>query len=519
MNGAQALVGTMHAAGVRACFANPGTSELQIVEALSRSKGVRAVLCLFEGVATGAADGFGRMSDVPAAALLHQGAGLANGLANLHNAKRAHTPVVVVVGDGATSHAGLGSPLESDVEALARPMSCWVRTGADPGALGRDVAAAVAAARQAPGGVATLVVPSDVADGPGGRVTPAMPVRGYTELPEERVSHTARTLSAGREAVTVLLGGPALRATGLATAARIAGATGARLFCEAFPSRLECGAGVPPIQRLAGDPVRARQQLAGTRTLVLAGASRPVAAFAQPGGVSGVLAPPRCEILVLAGADEDVVGALAGLADRVAPEPPGRVRSDRARAAFPSDGVLTAELVAGAVAAALPDAAIVVDETNSCGPPFASALARGPRHDLLTLTGFAIGQGLPLSVGAALACPGRRVVCLEADGSAMYTLSGLWTQAREGLDITTIMLNNRAYAILRREAARVLGADTDLPSSPLFDLSRPPIDFTSIAAGMGLPGGRARTVRELTDHLRRAFAEPGPYVIDAHLPT
>jgi len=503
MNGATAIMESLRAAGVGVCFANPGTSELHLTAALEDVPGLRPVLCLFEGVATGAADGYGRMAGLPAVTLLHQGVGLANGLANLHNAMRAATPVVNLVGDGATTHRGLGAPLESDVAALAAPMSCWTRTATNAATAGEAAIAAVAAALGPPGGVATLIVPADVAWSPAGRVA----------LPAAPVSRSPGSRSAGPIGpdTVLLLGGPALLARGLAAAGRVARATGALVLAEAFPGRLEQGAGVPAVDRLSGDPVGDRRRLAGHAHLVLAGASAPVAAFARP-GMPGELTPPGCVVERL---DGDPVAALEELAD------PGIRPAIRAAAPLPvrpADTPLSATTVAEVVAAHLPDGAILVDEANTSGVALPAATAAAARHDLLTNSGFAIGLGLPMAAGAALACPDRPVICLEADGSAMYTPSALWTHAREGLDVTTIVLNNRGYAILRRESRRVLGDDAPSATSAMFDLSAPDLDFVALAMSMGVPAGRATTTGELATRLKQALAEPGPHLIDAVVP-
>ena len=427
--------------GVRVCFANPGSSEMHLVSAIEQTPGLRAVLCLFEGVASGAADGFARMAGAPAATLLHQGQGLAYGLANLHNALRAGSPVVNVIGDGATTHRGLGAPLESDIATLAGPMSRWVRTISDPQRAGADAAAAVAAAIGPPGGVATLIVPADVAWSPGGREARPAPTD-----PER--AEVGEPVTIARDTV-LLLGGPALRARGLAAADRLAQATQARVFAEPFPARMEAGVGVAAVHRLSADPDTATRQLGGCRRLVLAGAAAPVRAFAAPGRAAG-LAPAGCAIERIGG---DVVSELEDMAARLAPRRRCRTR-DAVAPGTVSDAPLTADAVAQVVGALLPDGAIVVDEANtsSAALPFETA-----RHDLLTNSGFAIGLAMPLALGAALACPGRPVICLQSDGGAMYTPSALWTQAHERLDITTVVLNNRAYATLHRAWRHLLG--------------------------------------------------------------
>ena len=514
MNGAQSVLRTLAGCGVDTCFSNPGTSEMHFVAALDALPELRGVLCLFEGAATGAADGYGRMTGRPAAALLHLGPGLANGLANLHNARRAATPLLAVVGDHATYHKRFDAPLESDIDALAGSVSAWVRRPVRSGEAAADAAGAVAAALAPPGGVATLIVPADVSWSEGGQPAPALPVPAAAPVADEVVAAGAAALRSGEPSV-ILLGGAAARRPGLEAASRIASATGARLVCETFPARLERGAGLPAVDRLAYLAEFATAQLSGTRQLILAGARAPVSFFAYPGQPSS-LVPDGCRVHTLAGSGEDVCGALEALADLVAPGASPEPLQPQ-RPGLP-DGDLTGESAAAVIGALLPAGAIVSDEANTSGLWLPAATAGAPPHDWLTLTGGAIGQGLPLATGAAIACPGRSVIALEADGSAMYTISALWTQAREGLDVTTIIFNNRSYAILRMELDRVGAVAAGEAARSLLDLSRPDLDFVALATGMGVPATRARTAGELAAQFRQALAEPGPHLIEALVP-
>jgi acetolactate synthase I/II/III large subunit len=518
MNGAQAVVRTLVGCGVTTCFANPGTSEMHFVAALDAVPELRGVLCLFEGVATGAADGFGRMTGQPAAALLHLGPGLANGLANLHNARRAHTPLLAVVGDHATHHKRFDAPLDSDIDALAGSVSAWVRRSARSADAPADAAEAVAAALRSPGHIATLILPADVTwtDGAEPVVLAPFPIRPPTQVSDR---HIARAMGALRGSgssgphCTILLGGTGLRRPALEAASRIAAATGAQVLAETFPARHERGAGIPHVDRLVYLVEFAASQLANTHHLILAGASSPASFFAYPGKPSTPL-PEGCHVQVLAEPGDDVAGALAALADRVAP---GAVPSPQpaSRPELPADGKLTAESAAAVIGALLPERAIVCDEANTSGLWLAGATAGAPPHDWLSLTGGAIGQGLPLATGAAIACPDRPVLALEADGSAMYTISALWTHAREGLDITTVIFSNRAYAILAMELERTGAPVTGTTARDLLDLSRPDLDFTALAAGMGVPASRAVTTAEFAAQLSNALAEPGPHLIEA----
>lgn len=515
MNGAQALLSTLVSNGVEVCFANPGTSEMHFVAALDAVPQMRGVLTLFEGAATGAADGYARMAEKPAAVLLHLGPGLGNGLANLHNARRAHTPMVVVVGDHATYHKKYDAPLESDIDALASTVSGWVRRTMHTGDIAADVADAVAASRA--GMVATLILPADVSWTEGAGKAPAMPGVEVAGLDDHAVRSALTALRSGAT-TTILIGGDATRNPGLASAVRLAEATGARVLCETFPTRLERGAGIPAVERLAYFAEAAHEQLAGTAHLVLAGASSPVSFFAYPGKPSE-LAPDGCEVHLLA-PPAGAAAALERLADELASGTAPAV-APPVSPALPT-GHLDAFAVCTVVGAVLPEGAIIVDESNTAGVGLAAATAGSAVHDVLTLTGGAIGYGIPAAVGAAIAAPDRPVLSLQADGSAMYTISALWTQARENLDVTTVIFNNRAYDILRIELQRVGAASADAPGPKaleLLDLGSPTIDFVKIAEGMGIPARRATTVEEFADALAHAFAESGPHLIDAIIPS
>jgi len=505
MNGAHALLRTLVANGVDTCFTNPGTSEMHFVAALDDVPEMRAVLTLFEGVATGAADGYGRMAGRPAATLLHLGPGLGNGLANLHNARRARTPIVNIIGDHAVAHQPLDAPLQSDIESVARNVSQWIRSSNAPADVARDALDAIAAARA--GGVATLILPADASWSEGAQTVPAGSIAVRTApVPAEALDLAAKALQSG-EPAALLLGGVLDEAT-LVAAARVAAATGAKVLCETFPARLERGAGLPAVERLGYLAEFAVAQMDGLRHLVLVGARAPVSFFAYPGKPSE-LVPDGCDVIDVG------PGRIAALAKSVHAD----AEPARASAARPDrpTGALTAQSLAAAIGALLPEGAIVSDEANTAGLFVAGATAGAPPHDWLTLTGGAIGQGMPVATGAAVACPDRKVLSLEADGSAMYTLQSLWTQAREGLDVTTIIFNNRSYAILNLELSRV-GARTDGHAAELFDLSRPPLDFVALARGMGVDAERAETADDVVRALERCLAEPGPHLIDAILP-
>jgi acetolactate synthase-1/2/3 large subunit len=515
-NGAQALLRTLVDAGVTTCFTNPGTSEMHFVAALDDVPEMRAVLALFEGVATGAADGYARMAERPGATLLHLGSGLGNGLANLHNARKGKVPIVNIVGDHATYHTKYDAQLQSDIETVARNFSGWVRTSQSTQELPRDAAEAIAAAHGPPGQVATLILPADVSWSDGAEpaappaLTPPAPPSG------EVVETVARALR-GRGETAILLGGRALREPGLVAASRIAAGTGAKLLAEVFPTRIERGAGVPPIERLAYLAELASVQLAGLKHLVLVDAKAPVSFFAYPGKKS-YLVPDGCEVHELAGPEHDAVGSLDALIEAVGAAGAEPVYQQPSRPDRPT-GELTADAVCQAVGAVLPEGAIVSDESQTSGVTLAAHTAGAPRHDLLALTGGAIGQGLPVAVGAAIACPDRPVLALEGEGSAMYTIQSLWTMAREQLDVTVVVFNNRSYAILNIELERV-GAERGGPKAKSqLDLAGPDLDFVQVATGLGVPAVRVDTAEQLTAALERALAEPGPHVVEAVVPS
>jgi acetolactate synthase-1/2/3 large subunit len=508
--GAHTVIERLVAAGVDVCFANPGTSEMHFVAALDSAPQMRAVLCLFEGVAAGAADGYARIAGKPAATLLHLGPGMANGLANLHNARRAHSPVVNIVGDHAVEHQKLDAPLQSDVDALGNWLHGTVHRPARALELGDTVDAAIASATSSPGRVATLILPADLSwseTTSGGEAA----LRPALTAPEPSgdldIAEAATLLKSHGEHAVLMLGGPATTATGLRAAARISASTRARVLVETFPARLARGSGIPDIPRLGYFAEQAQEQLRGTRHLVLVGARSPVTFFAYPNMASD---------LVPAGAAVDTVSpdALEEIADQLGA---AEALASPAAPPQPPTGPLRSDNWASVIGALLPPNAIISDEANTSGLALPDATAASPPHDVLTLTGGAIGQGLPVAVGAAIAAPHRPVIALQADGSALYTISALWTMAREQLDVTVVILNNHAYAILQVELMRV-GATAGGPiARSLLDLSNPDIDFVAIADGFGVPATHASTAEELAAQFSAAVADPGPHLIDATL--
>lgn len=484
---------------------------MHFVGALDDVPGMRVVLGLFEGVATGAADGYARLSGRPAATLLHLGPGMANGMANLHNARRARVPLVNIVGDHATYHSRYDAPLNSDIETVARTFSGWTSRPNRPEDIGTAAAAGVAAALKPPGSISTLILPADVSWGDGAQPSAPQPYAALATVPDDITRSIAKLLASG-ERCLLLLGGSATRADALRDASRIAAATGAGLLLETSLARLERAGGLPQVDRLAYRAGSAIRQLAGVRHLILVDARSPVAFFAYPGRDSD-LVPEGCEVHVLSSGADDSAQVLAELADRVGAGP--GVPASVSRPARPS-GALTVQAVGDAIGALLPDGAVVIDEGVTSGGYVAAATATGPRHDWLNVTGGAIGIGLPMAVGAAVAVPGRKIVGLQADGSSMYTFQALWTHAREKLDTTTVIFNNGQYSILRSELKRV-GAREGPKALDLLDLTRPDINFAAVANGLGVEAERAATAEEFTAALERALADDGPRLVEAVL--
>jgi acetolactate synthase I/II/III large subunit len=514
MNGAESLIRTLAAGGIEACFSNPGTSEMHIVAALERAPQIRCVLGLFEGVVTGAADGYARMAAKPACTLLHLGPGFANGLANLHNASRAQVPIVNIVGQHATHHLRHDTPLTSDIEAIARPYSKWLRSSRAASELGRDAAEAVTAACTSPGQIATLIVPADVAWGDGGAVGD-MPRKPKALLPPaERVEDAAVMLRSGLR-TGLLIGGSGLYGKGLKTAGRIATATSARLLAPYPFTRIERGAGTPLVERVQYVLEQAVEQLKEVRQLILVGATAPVAYFAHPAKDS-LITSPECQVYTLAKPDEDSARALEALEAALSAQNASLVSETADRPALPS-GAITLAGLAAIVAALLPDNAIVADESMTSGRTMMAAARGAAPHDWLACTGGSIGIAMPLAVGAAVACPSRRVLCLTADGSGMYTLQALWTMAREGLNVTTVVFANREYSVLKREFSNLALGNPGPRALGMFEIGSPDLDWVSLAQGMGVEGRRITSLDEFARALREGFEREGPTLIEVAL--
>ncbi len=489
MNGAESLVHTLLASNVDTCFANPGTSEMHFVAALDRVPGMRCILGLFEGVVTGAADGYARMAGRPAATLLHCGPGLANGLANLHNARRAATPIVNIAGDQATYHRPLDAPLTADTEGWARGVSGWVRTATSAATVGRDAAVAVQAARTAPGQIATLILPADTAWNDGGVVAEALPVPQRPRADPHQVAGRGGRAAPGRADAYAAWRRRADRGR------RWPWRTGSRAHTGAASWRWDrtggwrAGKGASPINRIPYPVDQAVKALAGFRHVVLVSCRKPVIFFAYP-NKPGSPVPDDADVHILARPEQDPMDALGQLAEELGA--PAASIPDAGPRPGPARGALTPESFAQTLAALLPEDAVIADEAVTFGRGFFPATFAAAPHDWLQVTGGAIGGGMPLATGAAVGAPGRRVVNLQADGSAMYTIQALWTQAREKLDVTTIIFSNRKYQILIGELANV-GANPGRTAMDMLDLGSPDLDFTGLAREHGRRGGAGGT--------------------------
>lgn len=516
--GADILVDTLLANDVNVCFANPGTSEMHFVAALDRKPQMRCILGLSEGVVTGAADGYGRMTGRPAATLLHTGPGLANGLANLHNARRARAPMINIVGDHASYHLALDAPLTSDIEGLAGPMSNWVRRVNDPSDVGPTAAAAYRAALSPPS-VATMILPADASWGAFSTDAPPQKVRLEAPRPAsaETVREVAGLIRTHPAGVAMVLSGAAAQAESLAVAGRIAASYNVQLFNEVLVAHTQRGRGRVAPRRIPYPIDMALETLSDVKVLILVGAPEPVAFFAYPGKPSR-LVPEGCTVVTLAGHGDDLRATLEALRDELGisamlPLPAAGAPTDEGE---PS-GTLTEDAIAVIVAHKVPEGAIVCDEAATSARRFFALSAFSAPHDFIMQTGGAIGEGIPLSTGAAIACPERKVICLQADGCAMYNIQGLWTQARENLDIVTIIFSNRTYAILHAEMRNVGVEEIGTNARRMLNLDQPALDWVSLARGFGVEAAAATSCEAFADLFDTALSRRGPFLIEARL--
>ena len=513
MNGAESLVHTLADSGIEICFGNPGTSEMHFVAALDREPKMRGVLCLFEGVAAGAADGYARMTGRPAATLLHLGPGFANAVSFLHNAQKAGSAVVNIVGDHATAHVQYQqAPLTSDIMGICAPVSHWLHRSTSSHEVASDGARAVQAARS--GQVATLVLPADTAWNDARAPAAPLPVVPPMLVESAAIDRIAAALKNGKK-TALLLRGVCLQRDGVEAAGRIAAKSGARLLHDYFTPRLTRGEGLPEIERIPYFAEEIVEFLKGLEQIVLVGAPAPVTFFAYPGKPSWVT-PQGCELLTLATPQQDSVSALQAVADALGAREAARIVR-RVIPDMPRHAALDADSMGAIIARLMPDNAILSDDSLTAGMGLQRSLKHGPVHDWLVLTGGAIGDAPPMAVGAALAAPGRKVIAVSGDGAAMYSPQSLWTMARERLDVVTIVCANRTYNILNIELSRV-GAQNPGPKTlAMLDLHNPELDFVKLAQGLGVEASRAETTTEFAAQFADAMQTRGPRLIEAVL--
>jgi acetolactate synthase-1/2/3 large subunit len=514
MNGAESLVTTLADQGVDICFANPGTSEMHFLQALENPR-MRSVLCLFEGVATGAADGWYRMKDQPASTLLHLGPGLANGLANIHNAKRAGSGMVNIVGEHATGHLKYDAPLTSDIEGLARPLSHWVRRTDSSRSIATDAAAAVARAREHPGQIATLILPGNTSWGDAGDPQRLPRAGTETRTPNAtRIDHVAKVLRSG-EPTLIVFGGKSMRGKALELAGKVAAATGCRIATQFFSARIERGAGRVPLERIPYAVPQALKFLSAFKHIVTVETGEPIAFFSYPDTPS-LLKPEDCQVHGLVEKDEDSVAGLEMLVEALGAGGTAPVLQSRSDQGVPT-GALNPVSIAHALSAAMPEHCILVDESLTTGRESMGLTAGALPHDTIQNMGGSIGYGTPVATGAALACPDRRVFCMVGDGSAMYTIQSLWTQARENLNVTTIIFANHSYQILKTEFANMGFGAPGPQALAMIDIDRPRIDWVAMGTSMGVPSVRVTTAEDFHKAMVTSAREPGPMLIEVLL--
>lgn len=516
MNGSESLIQTLVNSGVEVCFTNPGTSEMHFVAALDEVDGMRCILGLFEGVVSGAADGYARMAGKPAATLLHLGPGLGNALANIHNAKKGHVPMINIVGDHATYHLQYDAPLTSDIEGIAGPVSHWVHSSQAPEDIAGDAAQAVIEAGQ--GRIATLILPADVSwsDNPRGAM-PAVQVPAPAPVSQQKIDQ-ALTMLREEAPSMIMIGGRVITAEMSVLLSKISVATGARVCLETFPTRVSRGAGRGQLEKLPYLAEMAVDHLSQVENLILLGAKSPVSFFAYP-DVPSVLPSSSTQQLQLASPDDDIVSCLTSLVEALAAGDIEPLLHARTVPELPS-GALDISTLAQSLAVLMPDDTVVVDDSGTATLACYPITETAAPHDWMSLTGGSIGFGLPCAVGAAVACPDRKVICLEGDGSSMYTIQALWTMARENLDVTVIIFNNQKYSILELEFVRT-GARGGVPgpkAASMLDIGSPSLNFSDIANGMGVTGTRANSAEEFNEQLAQAMSQSGPRLIEAMVP-
>ena len=511
MNASDALIKTLISNGAEVVFANPGTSEMHLVAAIDTHPEIRPVLGLFEGVVSGAADGYARMSGKSAVNLLHLGPGLGNSFANIHNANKALSPMVNVVGDHATYHLKYNAPLTSDLDNLAKSVSDWVgRSNSvdDLCDLGNE---AWQNANAFPGQISTLIVPADCAWGD---------FKGDIPKPLEKIKPSAIDHSLVSESIETLkldgsilfIGGKFLDESCLKRAAEISSATGCRIVTDTFISRIRRGVGLPIIEQVPYFAEMAEEFLKNTSGVVFIGTSVPVSFFAYPDKKSYLL-PTETKIINLCSPNQDGYDALNALS---AESGSSSINQDLIQSSIidiPTSGILDTSSFGPLLAGLMPEDAIVSDESATSSLFVTSHTLSAKPHDWLALTGGSIGQGLPLAVGAAIAKPDRPVITLHGDGGAMYTIQALWTQARENLNITNIIFANNSYEILKIELDRVGAVQTGERAESMLSLENPKINWPQLSKSMGVPSYAPTSIEEFTKIFTQCIKESGPSLI------
>lgn len=515
MNGATALINTLADCGVEFCIANPGTSEMHLVQALDAVPRIRSVLALFEGVCTGAADGIGRMTGKPAATLMHLGPGMANGIANLHNARRGNAPMINIIGNHPNFHVGYDSPLTSDIDTLAANFSAWIKSSSTAESLAQDGADAYTATLQQTSGstgqIATLIMGADAAWGESSGPAQPNPLPQRSKVTDAAVENVASILEKGGSAA-LLLDQHGNDPAALEAASKIAAKTGCRLLNSTFPARVDGGPGRVAVERIPYLPEQVLESLDGLEHLILVGSSAPVSFFAYP-GIPSQLLPEGCSVTRLSEIEEDSVDALQHLATRLGADNESVTYFDKKEIGKPT-GELDTRSIIQAVAATMPEDVIVCTDSGGGNAAYQFCQNTAP-NSWLALTGGAIGQGGPVSTGTALACPDQPVLALLGDGGAAYTIQALWTQAREQLNVTTLIFDNKAYNILNVEYARLGVGDMGDIAASLFDIGSPEIDWVALAKGFGVPAAKPETAEELSTLLENSYKTPGPFLIQA----
>ena len=515
MNAADALLKTLVDNGLEVVFANPGTSEMHLVAAVDHYPQIRPVLGLFEGVVTGAADGYARMSGKAAANLLHLGPGLGNGFANIHNAKKARSPMINIVGDHATYHLKYDAPLTSDLDGLAKSSSDWVERVKSPDELPAGGARAWQAAHNFTGKIATLIVPADCAWSETDKSGEILNSKGPEDIDENILKEAYKVLT-DKSNCMLFLGGEFLDEESLNMAAKIATKTGARLGTETFRKRQRRGQSIPVVEPLPYFSEMAEDFLMGIESIVFVGSKPPVSFFAYPDKKS-YLSPENSNLVQLATYEQDGRKALESLCEMLNAKEISEEFLPSPTNPSPLNGELNPAHVGSLIGELLPEEAIVSDEAATSGFAVYPNTWNSKPHDWLSLTGGSIGQGLPLATGAAIACPDRPVVCLHGDGGAMYTIQSLWTQARESLNVTNIIFSNRAYAILKVELDRVGALQTGDRAQSLFSLENPDINWTSLGKSLGVESFTTLTVEDFRKVFSTAVKEPGPSLIEVRI--